>query len=93
MDWHELCAERLLLPGHVASSFTFTAPLTTTSNPMANFVSAANLTCDCPYSLLTALADNHPNQEIWLQSYYEDKRGIESLGTHDKISLAEYRAL
>ncbi len=92
-NWHELCAEGLLLPGHVASSFTCTAPPTTTFDPVANFVSAANLTGDCPCSLLTVLANNHPDQKVWLQSYYKEKCGIESLGTYDKISIAEYRAV
>jgi hypothetical protein len=60
---------------------------------MEYFVSAANLTPDCPHSLLTALAKNHPDQEVWLQSYFEEKRRIQSLGTYDKISLAKYRAI
>jgi len=28
-----------------------------------------------------------------MQSYFEEKRGIESLGTFKKITLAKYRAL
>jgi hypothetical protein len=92
MKWHELCAERLLLLGHVASSFTCTVSPTTTFNPLANFVSTANLTPDCPLSLLTAPADNHPDQEVWLQSYYGKNHSIESLGTVEKLSLAQYRA-
>jgi hypothetical protein len=43
--------------------------------------------------LLRALADSHPDHEIWLQSYYEEKRGIESLRTFKNITLGEYRAL
>ncbi len=73
----------------MASSFTCTA------NPLVNVVSAANLTRDCLHSIFSALANNHPNLDVWLQSYYEEKRGIDSLGTYDyvKIYLAEYRAL
>ncbi len=85
--WDNLCTEGLLLPGHVASFFTCFI------TPVANFVSTANLTPDCPRSLLTALAKNHPDQEVWPQNYVEEQPRIESLGTHDKISLAEYRAL
>jgi hypothetical protein len=33
-----------------------------------------------------------PNCKVWLQSYYEEKQGIESLGTFKKIILGEYRA-
>jgi hypothetical protein len=74
-NWHELCSEGLLFPGHVGSSFTPTV------NPVANFVSPANLTCDCPCSLLTAQAVNHPNRDVWIQSYYAEKHSIEFLGT------------
>jgi hypothetical protein len=85
--WHDLCTEGLLLLCLVVSSFTCTI------KPVANFVGAANLTCDCSCSLLTALAENHPDQEVCLQSYFGEKCGIESIGTYDKLSLAEYRAL
>ncbi len=60
---------------------------------MANIVSAVNLHRDCPPSLLQALALTHPDREVWLQSYYEEKSGIEEMGTFWKISLGEYRAL
>ncbi len=30
---------------------------------------------------------------LWLQSYFEEKQGIESLGTYEKLSLAQYCAL
>jgi hypothetical protein len=60
---------------------------------VANIVSTVNLHRDCPPSLLQALASTHPNREVWLQSYYEEKRGIEEMGTFRKITLGEYRAL
>jgi hypothetical protein len=60
---------------------------------VANIVSAVNLHQDCPPSLLQALALTHPNREVWLQSYYEEKRGIEEMGTFQKITLGEYRTL
>ncbi len=62
-------------------------------DPVANIVSAINLHCDCPPSLLQALTESHPNREVWLQSYYEEKNGIESLGTFKGITLGEYQAL
>ncbi len=34
-------------------------------------------------------ADSHPDHEVWLQSYYEEKWGIKSLGTFKKIALGE----
>ena len=41
-------------------------------------------------SLIQALADNHPGWEVWLQSYYEEKDSIESLGTFQKLTLGKY---
>ncbi len=52
-----------------------------------------NLHNDCPPSLLKTLADSHPDREVWLQSYYEQKCGVKSLGTFRKISLGKYRTL
>jgi hypothetical protein len=62
-------------------------------DPVASFVSTVNLHQDCPPTLLGALAMSHPDREVWLQSYYEEKHGIESLSTFRKITLGEYRAL
>ena len=62
-------------------------------DPVASFVSAINLHWECPPTLFQALADSHPDGEIWLDSYREEKRGIESLDTYRKITLGEYRAL
>ncbi len=56
-------------------------------------MSAVNLHRDCPPSLLQALALTHPDREVWLQSYYEEKGGIEEMGTFRKITLGKYRAL
>ena len=36
---------------------------------------------------------SHPDCEVWLQSYYEEKNGIESLGTFKRLTLGEYQAL
>ncbi len=60
---------------------------------MANIVSAVDLHRDCPPSLLQALASTHPDHEVWLQSYYKEKGGIQEMGTFRKITLGEYRAL
>ena len=90
--WTTLCAEGILLPGHTASSLLRSSD-GNTFDPVANIVSAVNLHRDCPPSLLRALADTHPDRQVWLQSYYEEKNSIQSLGTYQKLSLAEYRAL
>jgi hypothetical protein len=57
------------------------------------FVSAINLHLNCPPTLLKALANTHPDREIWLQSYQEEKCGLQSLNTYKKITLGEYRAM
>ncbi len=64
-NWHELCLEGILVPGHNTHSFV---PKLT-----ANFVGAANLTWECPRSFLTALADKHPDRDIWMRSFWEEK--------------------
>ncbi len=93
--WVDLCIEGILLPGHVAHSFLRdqSLPTSSTFDPFASFVSAVNLHRDRPPSLIKALAELHPDHDVWLQSYYKEKQGIESLETYRKITLGEYRAL
>jgi hypothetical protein len=95
----DLCTEEIFVPGHVAHTFLCTSSLLPSASPpptfypVANFVSAVNLHQDCPLSLLQALALSHPNCEVWLQSYYEEKNGVVELGTFKRLTLGEYRAL
>jgi len=93
--WVDLCVEGILVPGHVSDSFLrlSPSPQQSTFDPVASFVSAVNLHWECPPTLLQALADSHPDREIWFESYREEKRGIESLNTYQKNTLGEYRAL
>jgi hypothetical protein len=93
--WVDKCVEGVLVPGHVSHTFLCspTSPQQSTFDPVALIVSAVYLHHDCPSTLLKARADTHPDREVWLQSYYEEKRGIESLGTFHKISLGKYRTL
>ncbi len=93
--WVDLCVEGILLPGHISHTF-LRSPVTqqhTTFDPVASFVSALNLHKECPPTLLKALADSHPDREIWLQSYADKKGGLESLNTYKKITLGEYCSL
>ena len=93
--WVDLCVEGILVPGHLSHSFlrSPTSDTPTTFDPVASFVSAVNLHRDCPPSLLKALADTHPDRHIWMDSFLEEKRGIQSLDTYTKLTLGEYRAL
>jgi hypothetical protein len=86
--WVDLCVEGILVPGHVSQSFLHPShsPHQSTFDPVASFVSAVNLHRECPPTLLKALADSHPDWEIWLESYREEKQGIESLNTYRKIT-------
>jgi hypothetical protein len=84
-NWHKLRLEGVLIPGHTTHSFV--------RKSMANFVSAANLIWECPHSLLTALADKHPDRDIWMRSFQEEKDSIISMDTYDIITLAQYCAL
>eukprot|EP00970_Alexandrium_tamarense_P009299 scaffold1836_cov204-Alexandrium_tamarense.AAC.45 len=83
----------VLLFGHQASSFLCTPSTGSTFDPVAHHVSAINQHQICPPTLLRALADNHPDREVWLQSYYEEKGSIESMGTFQRLTISEYRAL
>jgi hypothetical protein len=66
-----MCVEGTPLPGHVSQTFLHSpvSPTASTFDPVASFVSAINLHRDCPPTLLQALADSHPNHDIWLASY------------------------
>jgi hypothetical protein len=95
INWVDLCIKGILIPGHVSHTFlclpSLSAP--TTFNPVAFFVSAINLHLEGPPSLLKALADSHPDREVWLRSFFEEKRDIQSMNTYCKITLGKYLAL
>jgi hypothetical protein len=64
--WIVLCVGGILIPGHISHSFlqspSFSTPMT--FERVASVVSTVNLHWDCPPSLLTALADSHPDREV-----------------------------
>jgi hypothetical protein len=85
--WQDLCTKGISLPGHQSSSLQ---RLSLPASTSANFVNALALKCECPQSLLTSLNSTHLNQEIQLNSFREEKSGIQSLNTYLKITLPEY---
>jgi hypothetical protein len=95
INWVDICVNKLLTPCHVSHMFlhSLLSPTSTTFDPAASFVRAVNLHLKCPPSLLKDLANSHADQETWLNSFFEEKQGIESLGTSRKITLGEYHAL
>jgi hypothetical protein len=47
---------------------------------------------ECPRSLLSALAPTHPDQNVWLASFREEKNGIKLQDTYNVLTLEQYRA-
>jgi hypothetical protein len=87
-------AEGILLPGNILHTFlqSLVSPEHSTFDPVALFVSALKHHCDCPPTLLKALADSQPNHNVWLASHDEEKHGL-NLNTYPKHTLGEYWAL
>jgi hypothetical protein len=96
INWVDLCAKGVLIPGHVSHTFlclpSLSAP-TTFDHPMASFARTINLHLECPLSLLKAPAESHPDREVWLYSFFEEKWNIQSMNTYRKITLGKYCAL
>jgi hypothetical protein len=94
-SWVDMCIKAILLPGHVSHTFIRTSVtiMPATFDPVASFVSALNHHCECPPTPLQALADSHPDREVRLERYCEEKGGLKSLEKYKKITLGEYRAL
>jgi hypothetical protein len=82
--WVDLCVQGILIPGHVPHSFLHspTSPHGSTLDPLASFVSTANLHCKFPPTLLKALSNSHPDCEVWLKSYQEEINGIWSMNIY-----------
>ena len=76
--------EGTLLPGHSSGSFL--------QDQSASFVCAASLLWECPRSLLSALAPTHPDRNVWLASFWEEKNGIKLQDTCNVLTLEQYHA-
>ena len=76
--------EGTLLSGHSLGSFL--------QDQSASFVSAASLLPECPRSLLCALALTHPDRNVWLVSFREEKDGIKLQDAYNVFTLEQYRA-
>ena len=84
--------EDVLIHGHSTVS-TFLRPSTSNNAPSANFVSAKNLLSPCPPSLKTALHLSNPNKQVWLDSYNEEKGGLQEPNISEKINKKTYLKL
>jgi transposase InsO family protein len=84
-QWYSMVAENIIIPGHSMVS-SFLRPNTSNNSPSLNHVSAKNLLNPCPPSLAKALHPDNPDRLIWLESYKEEKGGLESLDVYEKIS-------
>jgi hypothetical protein len=69
-SWVDMCVEGILLPGHVSHTFLCSpiSPTASKFDPVASFVSGIDLHRNCPPTLLRALADSHPDCDVWLAS-------------------------
>ena len=92
--WVDHCVKGVLLPSLISHTFLWlsVSPQQSTFDPVASFVSALNLHKECPPTLLKALADSHPDCEVWLEGYREKIGGLQALNTYKKITLGEYCA-
>lgn len=87
--WTTLLAEETLLFGHTTVS-SFLRPGSYNNSPSANHVSAKNLINPCPPSLTKALHSSNPDRHVWLDSYKEEKGGLEQLDVFERISKKQY---
>ena len=90
--WSSLVGDNILIPGHSTVS-SFLRPNSANNAPSANFVSAKNLLNPCPPSLLKALHPSNPDRDVWLNSYTEEKGGLEQLNVFERINKKTYLAL
>ena len=90
--WTTLVGDDIIIPGHSTVS-SFLRPSSSNNAPSANFVSAKNLVSPCPPSLKQALHPSNPDRHVWLDSYNEEKGGLESLGVYERISKKQYLSL
>ena len=67
-NWVDLCVEGVLVLGQIAHSFLCASPDSLRFDPVASFVSAIHLHCECPPSLIKALAESHPDRVVWRKS-------------------------
>jgi hypothetical protein len=91
-NWTSLLADEQLLFGHTTVS-SFLKRDTYNNAPSANHVSAKNLLNPCPPSLMKALHPSNPDRHIWLQSYDEEKGGLERLDVFERINKKTYLSL
>eukprot|EP00804_Cyclotella_cryptica_P008738 CCRYP_018465-RC/>CCRYP_018465-RC protein AED:0.27 eAED:0.26 QI:0/-1/0/1/-1/0/1/0/969 len=91
-NWTSLLADETLLFGHTTVS-SYLRPGSYNNAPSANHVSAKHLINSCPPSLLKALHPSNPDRHIWLDSYKEEKGGLERLNVFERITKRQYLQL
>jgi hypothetical protein len=91
-NWTTLLADENLIFGHTTvSSFL---PRKTYNNALStNHASIKHLLDPCPPSLHKALHPSSPDRHIWLQSYEEEKEGLEKLDVFERITKKQYLQL
>ena len=90
--WTTLIGDNIIIPGHTTVSL-FLRPSTSNNASSARHVLAKNLLSPCPPSLLKVIHPSNPDREIWLNSYAEEKGGLEKHEVFQRISKKQYLAL
>ena len=99
-DWPRLTCDNILLPTWNTQGYSKhgLVPSSTPFDPSGSFVSASHISAkglksDCPKSLKEALSEDNVDRDIWLQSYYEEKRALVDNHTYVTLTLEQYREL
>ena len=91
-QWTILVGKDILILGHSTIS-SFLQSSTSNNTPFANFVSAKKLLSPCPPSLLKALHPLNPDRQVWLDSYVNEKGGLQNIEVFERINKITYLEL
>ena len=87
-NWSSMCRDDTLVPGWQICTVLRSSPL-----PSLSFVSAKGLNGSAPNSLKLDLSTPNPDRTTWMESYREEKIGINNQDVYDIISREKYRDL
>ena len=91
--WTALLGDDRLFPGHSTVSSFLKSATSEKNDPSLNYVSAKHLLSPCPPSLCKALDTSNPDQQVWMDSYNEEKQGLIDHEVYKKISKNHYLSL
>ena len=75
--WNTLLGGNILFPGHYSTVSSFLKSETSCKNALSlNYVSGKHLLSPFPPYPFKTPDHSHPNHQVWLESYNEDKQGL-----------------